>query len=141
MVLRSIKDVESELEAKFYRHWIKHYHPMPVLQYHFHPERQWRFDFCWPNQRVAVEIQGQGPGHSSLPGMTNDCDKGNAARQLKWTVLYFTCIHLSPEKIDGTCIFISSFLGIHHAATNPTYSQDGFRSYIPAAKRKRRPRN
>ena len=28
-------------------------------EYRFDPERKWRIDFCWPVQRLAVEVQGE----------------------------------------------------------------------------------
>src|SRR4051812_10049951 len=32
--------------------------PKPIAEYRFHPERGWRFDFAWPAQLVALEIDG-----------------------------------------------------------------------------------
>ena len=32
--------------------------PEPELEYRFHPFRKWRFDFAWPEQKVAVEMEG-----------------------------------------------------------------------------------
>jgi hypothetical protein len=136
VTLISMSEIESELEEAFYKCWKRTYSLPPTLQYHFHTERQWRFDFCWPEHKVAVEIQGQGPGHCSLKGMTNDCDKGNAARLLGWTVLYFTSSHLGPSRIVETCELVAKFLRIYHAP-NITLDKNGFRPYIPASKRKR----
>lgn len=30
----------------------------PITEYRFDPERKWRLDFCWPEHRLAVEIDG-----------------------------------------------------------------------------------
>ena len=32
--------------------------PEPRLEYRFHANRQWRFDFCWKDQLVACEVEG-----------------------------------------------------------------------------------
>ena len=55
--------------------------------------RRWRFDFCWPDRRVAVELNGGSwvnGGHSRGTGFENDCYKHNAAVQQGWKVLVFT---------------------------------------------------
>lgn len=36
--------------------------PQPVREKKFHPIRRWRFDFAWPENLVAVEIDGGGYG-------------------------------------------------------------------------------
>ena len=32
--------------------------PPPVAEHRFHETRRWRFDFAWPDHRVALEIAG-----------------------------------------------------------------------------------
>lgn len=32
--------------------------PAPVPEYRFHKTRRWRADFCWPDQKVILELQG-----------------------------------------------------------------------------------
>lgn len=32
--------------------------PEPIKEYRFHPERKWRFDGAWVEQKLAVEIDG-----------------------------------------------------------------------------------
>lgn len=103
---------ESELEESFYRIIQDYKLPTPKLQHIFHPVRQWRFDFCWLDKQVAVEIQGFGPGHNSLPGMTNDYQKHNAALLLGWKVLYFMAHDLVPKNIPETVSTLTSLLGI-----------------------------
>lgn len=60
-----------------------------VQQYAFHPTRNWMFDFAWPADKIAIEVQGYGPGHNSLKGMANDYAKHNQALILGWKILYF----------------------------------------------------
>jgi hypothetical protein len=31
--------------------------PIFQMEYLFHPERKWRIDYCWPEQKLAVEIE------------------------------------------------------------------------------------
>jgi len=72
----------------------------PVHEYRFHPERQWRFDLAIPQLMLAIEYHGHSAfqggkqsGHSTVIGLTNDCEKINQARVLGWTVLAFTTFH------------------------------------------------
>lgn len=64
--------------------------PAPVRQHRFAPPRRWRFDFAWPDQMVAVEIDGlvyggRG-GHQTVSGVMADCEKYEAALRLGWRV-------------------------------------------------------
>lgn len=68
--------------------------PEPERQYRFHPERRWRFDFAWPELKLAVEVDGvlwgeQG-GHQRPDDYADDCEKLNEATLLGWRVLRFT---------------------------------------------------
>lgn len=53
-------------------------------------ERKWRFDFAWPDSKVAVEIEGgiytQGR-HTRGKGYESDMRKYNRAAVLGWIVL------------------------------------------------------
>lgn len=66
--------------------------PLPVREYRF-CERRWRFDFAWPDERLAVEVEGgswtQGR-HTRGNGFRRDCIKYNRAAMDGWTVLRFT---------------------------------------------------
>ena len=65
--------------------------PEPVREHRF-CRRRWRFDFAWPDHRVAVEVEG-GYGisrHRTMKGYTADCEKYAEAALLGWTVLRFT---------------------------------------------------
>lgn len=57
-----------------------------VREYKFHPTRKWRFDFAWPSQRLALEIDGRGR-HQTVVGVRADCEKNNEAIRLGWRVL------------------------------------------------------
>jgi very-short-patch-repair endonuclease len=64
--------------------------PTAQREYRFHPKRQWRFDFAWPQEMVAVEIDGgtylRGR-HVQPEGFRKDCIKLNSAALMGWRVL------------------------------------------------------
>jgi len=69
----------------------------PVPEYRFHPERKWRFDFAWPDKKVALEIQGGiwvAGFHSGGTGQYGDMEKLNEAAAMRWAVL-----QVEPRKI------------------------------------------
>lgn len=76
----------------------------PVRELAFHPKRRWRFDFAFPDQMVAVEIEGGVNGrHQRIGGFVGDCYKYNAAVILGWRVLRFTtAMVLAGEAINTT---------------------------------------
>lgn len=57
-----------------------------VRELAFHPERKWRFDFAWPDAKLALELEGMGR-HQRFLGYQEDCAKYNAAVLLGWRVL------------------------------------------------------
>jgi hypothetical protein len=92
----------------FDKHWKLNGWPTPKREFVFHPTRLWRFDFCWPDKKIALEIQGQG-SHNTLSGMTKDYEKQHAAMQLGWQVIYCTANQLKDGSIYQVVL---SFLGI-----------------------------
>jgi hypothetical protein len=76
---------------------------MIAVEHRFHPVRMWRFDYCLPSKMIAVEYHGHAgfvgkgvSGHSTIKGLTNDCEKLNSAQAAGWTVLAFTALHFKP---------------------------------------------
>lgn len=68
-------------------------------EYKFHPTRQWRFDFAFPDRMLAIEVEGGTYGksrHTSGAGYAEDCCKYNAAIKLGWSVLRYT-----PQMINN----------------------------------------
>jgi very-short-patch-repair endonuclease len=87
----------SKLEAQLARDLDLAGVPAPETEYRFHPTRKWRFDFAWPAQRVACEVEGgiwSGGRHVRGSGFANDCDKYNAAQLAGWRVLRVTGQHI-----------------------------------------------
>ncbi len=67
--------------------------PKPERDQEFYPGRKWRFDFCWPSLRIAVECHGgthTGKGHVSNAGFRIDREKINHAQTQGWKVYEFT---------------------------------------------------
>jgi very-short-patch-repair endonuclease len=63
----------------------------PVREFRFHPERKWRFDFYFPEQKLAVEIEGgMGGRHQRIGGFAADIEKYNAATRMGIKVLRYT---------------------------------------------------
>lgn len=67
--------------------------PEPSHEYKFHPTRKWRFDYAWPEHKLALEVDGgiwtQGR-HTRGSGRLNDMEKFNHAAMLGWRILYVT---------------------------------------------------
>lgn len=62
-------------------------------EYQFHPTRLWRFDYAWPLEKFAVEIEGgvwSGGRHTRGKGFIEDCIKYNEAVLLGWRVIRVT---------------------------------------------------
>ena len=67
--------------------------PPPVSEHKFHPARKWRFDFAWPEVRLALEVEGgvwTGGRHTRGAGFLKDIEKYNVAACLGWRVLRCT---------------------------------------------------
>jgi len=84
---------QKDLEDIFYFQVQKSNLPTPNREYAFSPDgRRWRFDFAWPELKVAVEIEGgtwtQGR-HTRGQGFEDDCVKHNTALMEGWKVLRF----------------------------------------------------
>lgn len=84
------KSDKPDLEASFLL-WLRQHPSIPeaVREHKFALPRQWRFDFAWPDQRIAVEIDGglwQNGRHQTLSGTLGDCEKYEAALARGWRV-------------------------------------------------------
>ena len=77
-----------------------------VLEYKFHPSRKWRFDWAYPENRIAFEYEGivikrktqAGGRHVSIKGFSNDCEKYNEAQLLGWKVYRLTAIMVGDGR-------------------------------------------
>lgn len=76
--------------------------PAPVTQHRFHPTRRWRFDFAWPDCKLAVEIDGgqfTHGRHLRPRGFQEDCEKLNAATLAGWRILRYTTRDLARRPV------------------------------------------
>jgi hypothetical protein len=72
--------------------------PMPIAEFRFAPPRRWRFDFAWPDQKLALECQGglfSGGRHVRGAALLKEHEKLNAAAAFGWRVLFVT-----PQQMD-----------------------------------------
>lgn len=82
--------------------------PAPTTEYRFHETRKWKFDYCYPERMLAIEIEGQhskredgkwvygGGRHNRPEGYENDCRKYNAA-----TLLGYRVIRVTAKMVDS----------------------------------------
>jgi very-short-patch-repair endonuclease len=62
----------------------------PVAELQFEPLRRWRFDYSWPEAKIALEVEGgiwSGGRHTRGKGFIGDRAKYNHAARLGWRVL------------------------------------------------------
>jgi hypothetical protein len=110
--------------------------PEPVREYRFAAEyvglgpglrerllwahmQDWRFDLCWPSQKVACEVDGggwTGGRHSRGVGMESDCAKLSTAVVLGWRVLRVTPKHV---KSGQAYTWVCACLSFHDGAWEP----------------------
>jgi very-short-patch-repair endonuclease len=73
--------------------------PEPVQEFKFHPSRKWRMDFAWPDQRIALEVEGgiwSGGRHTRGKGYLADMEKYNEA-----TLMGFKLLRVTPQQMDN----------------------------------------
>ncbi len=80
-------------------------YPEPEAEYQFHPTRKWRFDYAWPEIKLALEIDGGlwrkgGGAHSHPSNIERDMAKSNAAALLGWRILRYAPEDLATAIID-----------------------------------------
>jgi very-short-patch-repair endonuclease len=67
--------------------------PPPEREFRFDAKRRWRLDFAWPEQRMAVEVDGgmwvRG-AHTRGRRIAQDHEKRNHLTLAGWRVLVFT---------------------------------------------------
>jgi very-short-patch-repair endonuclease len=72
--------------------WLMFGYPAPIVEFKFHPERRWRFDFAWEDKKIAVEVQGgifiRG-AHARGAYIVKSQEKYNHAALMGWRIFYF----------------------------------------------------
>ena len=73
--------------------------PKPEPELRFAPPRRWRFDWAWPAQKLALEVQGGlfvAGRHSRGAALLKEHEKLNAAAALGWRVCFVT-----PQQVEN----------------------------------------
>jgi hypothetical protein len=108
----------STLEKSFSEAWTRYAYkgfPIGEREYHFHPERKWRFDFAWTLLKVSVELQGgtwmrHKTGHTSGVGVAAGYEKLNEAQRLGWAVIHLTASDMTKGRQEKTIHYVCDFL-------------------------------
>lgn len=89
---REVRRKESDIEAMFALHVRAVDLPQPKRNYVFLPDRKLELDFCWPELRLGVEIEGS--VHRIKERFHGDFEKHALALIHGWTVM----------RVDGRAI-------------------------------------
>ena len=86
--------------------------PKPETEFRFHPERQWRFDFCWPSHQVALEVEGGAwtrGRHTRGKGFIADIEKYNEA-----TIMGCRVLRCTPQQLESgeACVLVRRAMGL-----------------------------
>lgn len=97
----------SSLERTFQTYWnmlSAEQYADPVRELRFIPPRRFKFDLAWPDQKVAVELEGgvySGGRHTRGKGFETDCEKYNLAILNGWYVLRYTTNMLKNDPVSA----------------------------------------
>ncbi|MFM1691785.1 hypothetical protein [Aeromonas salmonicida] len=94
--------------------------PPYQVEYRFHPSRKWRFDYSWPDRKIALEVHGGvhvGGRHTRGSGFVKDREKMNSAQLLGWVVLEVTPEHIKSGQLRAW--LLSAFNQDQDQRTNP----------------------
>lgn len=88
----------------FYAMCRKYDLPIACPEYRFDRVRKWRFDYAWPDQRVALEVEGgvwTRGRHTRGSGYAKDLEKYSEAAAQGWRLIRVTPDQLCTlETID-----------------------------------------
>ena len=75
----------------------------PLKEFKFHDKRRWRIDYCWPEQKLAVEIEGGiwiNGGHNRGKIYKSNVEKYNEIVLCGYDLLRFVPDNLLTYGID-----------------------------------------
>jgi len=76
--------------------------PEPVAEFRFAAPRRWRFDWAWPEDMLALEVDGgvwTRGRHTRGSGFLRDIEKLNSAAIAGWSVLRTTPDHVQTQGL------------------------------------------
>src|SRR5574337_580463 len=76
---------DSPIEARFALQLRALKAPEWERNFRFHPDRRWELDFAWPEDRFAVEIDGE--VHRIKERFHSDIEKHATALRMGWKIL------------------------------------------------------
>lgn len=91
------------LADKFEQLWQALEGPTLTPEYVFHPDRQWRADYCHEPTRVLIELEGgtwSGGAHVRGKGYRKDCEKYNAALVLRYSIFRLATGMVTVENVQ-----------------------------------------
>jgi hypothetical protein len=92
------KEQKEWLNEELLEHGVPEWEP----EHRFHSTRRWRFDYAWPESKVALELEGgawsQGR-HVRAKGFLGDIEKYNEATLLGWKLLRCATDHIGTGYI------------------------------------------
>ena len=74
--------------------------PTPTPEFRFHPVRKFRWDWAWPEARLALEVEGgvwSGGAHGRGTGIVRDMEKATLAAEEGWRIIRVTPSNLATE--------------------------------------------
>ena len=79
----------------------------PAPEYWFAKPRRWRFDYAWPEHKLALEVQGgiwTKGRHTRGAAMLKEWEKLNTAAEMGWRILYCQPKELLKEQMALTIV-------------------------------------
>ncbi len=74
--------------------------PLPgwdlTREYPFDRARRWKFDFAFPSQKLAIEVDGR--YHRTFKGQRSDSEKFNESVRQGWRTLRLPADRVTPAK-------------------------------------------
>ena len=103
-----LRKLKADVRVAGFLTWLKvRGLPAPIAEYRFHPTRKWRFDYAWPDHKIALEEQGglfSGGRHSRGAALLDEHEKLNAAVVAGFRVLFSTPQTIQSQEMRTTLI-------------------------------------
>ncbi len=98
------------LADRFERLWAAANGPTLTPEFRFHPERNWRADYCHEPSRTLIELEGgtwSGGAHTRGKGYAEDAEKYNAALVAGYRVFRLTGEMITADNVRMVLDFVT----------------------------------